>query len=143
MDQPAINACLNATAAVLLMLGWWFVRTGRIAAHKACMVAAFSVSTAFLASYLYYHFVVRDGTPTRFPVGGPPRVVYLTILLTHTVLAMGVAVLAPVSLILGLRGRIDRHRRIARWTMPIWIYVSVTGVVVYWMLYQMYPQGGP
>lgn len=139
MDQPAINACLNATAAVLLVVGWWAIRGRRVSLHKACMLAAFAMSTIFLASYLHYHFIVRDGRPTRFTAEGWPKTIYLTILLTHTVLAVAVAVLAPVSLILGLRDRIDRHRKIARWTMPIWLYVSVTGVVVYWMLYQMYP----
>ncbi|MBX7103461.1 MAG: DUF420 domain-containing protein [Gemmataceae bacterium] len=139
MDQPAINACLNGLAAVLLVVGWIAVRGRRICLHKACMISAFAVSAVFLASYLHYHFIVRDGRPTRFTTEGLPKTIYLTVLLSHTVLAVAVAVLAPTSLYLGLRDQIDRHRRIARWTMPIWIYVSVTGVVVYLMLYRMYP----
>jgi uncharacterized membrane protein YozB (DUF420 family) len=139
MDQPAINACLNGLAAMLLVIGWIAVRGRRIGLHKACMISAFTVSAIFLASYLHYHFIVRDGRPTRFTTEGWPKTIYLSVLLSHTVLAVAVAVLAPTSLYFGLRDQIDRHRRIARWTMPIWVYVSVTGVVVYVMLYQMYP----
>jgi uncharacterized membrane protein YozB (DUF420 family) len=103
------------------------------------MILAFIVSVVFLGSYLYYHFAIKSGQPTRFPVEGTPKTVYLTILLTHTVLAVAVAVMAPITMWLALRGSFVRHKAIARWTLPIWLYVSVTGVVVYWMLYRMYP----
>jgi uncharacterized membrane protein YozB (DUF420 family) len=103
------------------------------------MLTAFAVSVVFLASYLYYHIVVKGGEPTRFTTQGLPWAVYLTVLLTHTVLAAVVAVLAPVTLLLGFNAFNNRHKRIARWTLPIWLYVSVTGVIVYWMLYRLYP----
>jgi uncharacterized membrane protein YozB (DUF420 family) len=134
MMLPHINAALNATAAVLLVLGYIFVRRGRFDAHRACMVAAFAMSTLFLVSYLAYHYEVGS---RRFPGTGPIRTVYLTILFTHTVLAALVPPLAVITLYRAFRSRFDRHIRIARWTLPIWLYVSVTGVVVYWMLYQM------
>lgn len=133
-DLPALNASLNTTAAVLLVWGWTAIRRGRIAQHRRIMIAAFSVSVLFLISYLVYHF--NAGT-VRFQRTGTIRTVYLTILGTHTVLATAVPVLAVITLTRGLRGRYDRHRRIARWTLPIWLYVSVTGVVVYWMLYRL------
>ena len=133
-DLPALNASLNTTAAVLLVWGWTAIRRGRIAQHRRIMIAAFSVSVLFLISYLVYHF--NAGT-VRFQRTGTIRTVYLTILGTHTVLAAAVPVLAVITLTRGLRGRYDRHRRIARWTLPIWLYVSVTGVVVYWMLYRL------
>jgi uncharacterized membrane protein YozB (DUF420 family) len=134
MMLPHINAALNATAAVLLVLGYIFVRRGRFDAHRACMVAAFAMSTLFLVSYLAYHYEVGS---RRFPGTGPIRTVYLTILFTHTVLAALVPPLAVITLYRAFRSRFDRHIRIARWTLPIWLYVSVTGVVVYWMLYRM------
>ena len=134
MMLPHVNAALNGTAAVLLVLGYIFVRRGRIDAHRACMVAAFVVSTLFLVSYLAYHYQVGS---RRFPGTGSIRTVYLTILFTHTVLAALVPPLAIITLYRALRSRFDRHIRIARWTLPIWLYVSVTGVVVYWMLYRM------
>ena len=133
-DLPTVNATLNATAALLLLVGFLLVRSRRITAHRRVMLAAFACSSLFLVSYLVYHFQVGS---VRFRGTGPIRSVYLTILLTHTVLAATIPVLAPLTLWRGLSGRFDRHRRIARWTLPIWLYVSVTGVVVYWMLYQM------
>ncbi len=133
-DLPALNATLNATSTVLLVAGYRMIRRKRIQAHRRLMIAAFAVSVAFLASYLIYHASV--GT-VRFQRAGAIRTVYLTILATHTILAALVPVLAIVTLRRGLLARYDRHRRIARWTLPIWLYVSVTGVVVYWMLYRM------
>ena len=133
-DLPAVNASLNSCAAVLLVWGYTLIRRKRIAAHRRVMIAAFSVSVAFLISYLIYHYEVGS---VRFQKTGTIRTVYLTILLTHTVLAAAVPFLAGIALFRGLRGDYARHRRIARWALPIWLYVSVTGVVVYWMLYQM------
>ena len=133
-DLPALNATLNATSAVLLTTGWILIRRGRIAQHRAVMIAAVCTSILFLISYLIYHAQVGS---VRFTKQGPIRAVYFTILLTHTVLAVAIVPMVLVTLTRGLRARYERHRRIARWTMPIWLYVSVTGVVVYLMLYQM------
>jgi uncharacterized membrane protein YozB (DUF420 family) len=133
-DLPALNATLNATSAVLLTTGWILIRRGRIAQHRAVMIAAVCTSALFLISYLVYHAQVGS---VPFTKQGPIRAVYFTILLTHTVLAAAIVPLVLVTLTRGLRARYERHRRIARWTMPIWLYVSVTGVVVYLMLYQM------
>jgi uncharacterized membrane protein YozB (DUF420 family) len=133
-DLPAVNAVLNGTAAVLLVWGYTLIRRGRKRTHRNVMLAAFAVSTVFLACYLAYHAQVGV---VRFPRTGPVRTVYFAILLTHTMLAFAVPPLAIVTLSRGLRRRFDRHRAIARWTLPIWLYVSVTGVVVYWMLYRM------
>jgi len=133
-DLPALNATLNATSAVLLTTGWILIRRGRIAQHRAVMIAAVCTSALFLISYLVYHAQVGS---VRFTKQGPIRAVYFTILLTHTVLAVAIVPLVLVTLTRGLRARYERHRRIARWTMPIWLYVSVTGVIVYLMLYQM------
>ncbi len=133
-DLPALNAALNATAAVLLVLGYAFIRRGMVSKHRACMIAAFVVSTLFLISYLTYH---AQAGSRRFAGTGATRTVYLTILLTHTVLAALVPPLAIVTVWRALRSRFDRHVRIARWTLPIWLYVSVTGVIVYYMLYRL------
>jgi uncharacterized membrane protein YozB (DUF420 family) len=138
-DLPALNAVLNATSAGLLGVGYTLIRRRCVRGHAACMLGALSVSGIFLGSYLYYHFVVRGGQPTTFSGQGPIRTVYLTVLLTHTVLAALVAPLALTTAFLGCAGRLSGHVRLARWTLPIWLYVSVTGVVVYWMLYQLYP----
>jgi uncharacterized membrane protein YozB (DUF420 family) len=135
---PVLNACLNASAAVLIGTGIYLIKTGRQRAHRVAMIAAFCSSTLFLISYLYYHFVILHGHPTRFPVPGWPRTLYLAILLTHTVLAAVVVPLILITLTRGLKGRFDRHRPIARWTYPVWLYVSVTGVVIYFMLYRIY-----
>jgi uncharacterized membrane protein YozB (DUF420 family) len=131
---PSINAFLNATAAVLLVWGFTLIRRKRIAQHRKVMITAFCVSCAFLVCYLVYHFQVGS---KHFPHTGLIRTVYLSILGTHTVLAAAVPVLAIISLRRGLAQRFDKHRRIARWTLPIWLYVSVTGVVVYVMLYHL------
>lgn len=133
-DLPALNAVLNAMAAALLVCGFALIRRGKKRAHQRVMIAAFAVSCAFLASYVTYHSLA--GT-VRFQGTGAIRTVYLAILATHTVLAAAVPPLAIVTLSRALRGRFDRHRRIARWTLPVWLYVSLTGVVVYWMLYRL------
>ena len=138
-DLPAVNATLNATSGLLLVVGRAAISRLKVGVHKTCMLTALGVSAAFLASYLYYHIVVRHGQPTRFTGEGAARLVYFTVLLSHTVLAVTVAPLALITAYLGLRDRIDKHRRLARWTYPIWLYVSVTGVIVYWMLYHLYP----
>jgi uncharacterized membrane protein YozB (DUF420 family) len=131
---PSVNAALNATAAVLLVWGYRLIRRKRIETHRKVMSSAFVVSCAFLVCYLVYH--ARAGS-VRFQGTGAIRAVYLSILATHTVLAAAVPVLAIVTLRRGLAARYDKHRRIARWTLPIWLYVSVTGVVVYAMLYHL------
>jgi len=132
---PSVNATLNATSAVLLIVGYYHIRQGHQQAHRACMLAAFLVSVLFLVSYLIYHF--HAGT-TRFTGQGWIRPVYFTLLLSHTILAALVPFLAVLTLSRALRQQIDRHRAIARWTLPIWLYVSVTGVVIYWLLYHVY-----
>jgi uncharacterized membrane protein YozB (DUF420 family) len=133
-DLPGVNAILNATAAVLLITGWVLIRQRRIETHRKVMLAAFSVSCLFLVSYLVYHFNVGS---VRFTRQGTIRTVYFSVLLTHTVLAAAVPFLAIITLRRGLAARYDSHRTIARWTLPIWLYVSVTGVAVYWMLYRL------
>jgi len=133
-DLPAVNATLNATAAVLLVCGYILIRRRQKQAHKRVMLAAFVTSGVFLACYLIYHWQVGS---VHFPHTGALRTVYLPILTTHTALAATVRVLAIITLSRGLSGRFDKHRAIARWTLPIWLYVSVTGVVVYLMLYKM------
>ena len=133
---PALNACLNGLAALLLIRGYLQIRNGRRNAHKQTMLLAFGVSVVFLISYLAYHFQVGS---KKFGGEGFIRTVYFTILLSHTILAASVPVLAIVTLKRGFQGESNknyyRHRAIAKWTLPIWLYVSVTGVVVYWMLY--------
>lgn len=131
---PSVNAALNALAASFLVAGYVFIRRRNITAHRASMIAALVCSALFLASYLTYHAIAGS---TRFPGTGAARTFYFGILLTHTVLAAAVPVLAIITLVRALRERFDRHRAIARWTLPIWLYVSVTGVMIYWMLYQM------
>jgi uncharacterized membrane protein YozB (DUF420 family) len=131
---PRLNASLNATAAVLLVFGYVSIRTGRRTAHRNCMLAALACSILFLASYLSYH--ARVGS-VRFPGEGFERGAYLTILATHTVLAAAVAPLVLIALGRALRGRFQSHRRIARVAFPLWSYVSVTGVIVFWMLYRL------
>lgn len=132
---PALNATLNGTSAVLIATGRVLIRQKRVLAHRACMIAAVASSTLFLASYVYYHAHVGS---VRFTGQGWIRQVYFGILLTHTTLAAVVVPLVIITLARGLRSRFDRHRAIARWTYPIWLYVSVTGVVIYLMLYQVY-----
>ena len=131
---PGVNATLNAVSAVLLIVGYVFIRRRQIAAHRACMLTALGCSVLFLTSYLYYHWQVGS---VHFQGTGAIRNLYLTILTTHTALAAAVPFLAVITVTLAFRQRFDRHKKIARWTLPIWLYVSVTGVVVYWMLYRM------
>jgi protein SCO1/2/putative membrane protein len=131
---PSVNAVLNATAAVLLVWGYTLIRRKRIAQHRRVMQTAFVVSCLFLVCYLVYHYQVGS---VRFPKTGVLKTLYLSILGTHTILAAAVPVLAIITLRRGLSARYDKHRRIARWTLPIWLYVSVTGVVVYLMLYHL------
>ena len=133
---PSINAALNATCALLLLAGLACIKRKRVAAHRACMVGACAVSALFLASYLWYH-AHHGSEPYRGT--GAIRTVYFAVLISHTVLAASVPFLAGFTLARALRGNFPRHVRIARWTLPIWLYVSVTGVVVYAMLYQLYP----
>lgn len=133
-DLPAVNATLNSLATVLLVLAWIAIRRRRPIVHRNLMIAALSCSALFLTSYLIYHAQVGS---VRFQGIGPVRTVYFTILLTHTVLAALVPFLVGVTVWRAYKKRWDRHVRLARWTLPIWLYVSVTGVVVYWMLYQM------
>jgi uncharacterized membrane protein YozB (DUF420 family)/cytochrome oxidase Cu insertion factor (SCO1/SenC/PrrC family) len=135
---PAVNAGLNSLCAILLVAGYLAIRNRLETLHKACMLSALVVSMAFLASYLYFHFAVLDGQPTRFGGEGWARPVYFAILLSHTALAVVVAPLALYVTYQGLRDRRPRHVKVARWTLPIWLYVSITGVVVYWMLYHLY-----
>jgi protein SCO1/2/putative membrane protein len=131
---PSVNAVLNATAAVLLVWGYTLIRRKRIQQHRRVMQTAFVVSCLFLVCYLVYHYQVGS---VRFPKTGVIKTLYLSILGTHTLLAAAVPVLAIITLRRGLAARYDKHRRIARWTLPIWLYVSVTGVVVYLMLYHL------
>ena len=133
-DLPAVNATLNSASALLLAAGYFFIRRGKIAAHRRCMVAAFATSALFLTSYLIYHYNVGS---VPFPGRGWIRVVYFSILITHTILAAVIVPLVLVTLTRALREDFVRHRRIARWTLPLWFYVSVTGVVVYVMLYRL------
>ena len=132
-DLPAVNASLNATSGVLLLIGYTLIRARRIAAHRAVMIAAFAASVLFLVCYVVYHAQVGS---VPFPRYGFVRPLYFTILITHVLLAFTVPPLAIVTLTRGLKGRYPQHRRIARWTFPIWLYVSVTGVLVYVLLYQ-------
>ncbi len=131
---PTINAGLNAIAAVLLVTGYTMIRQRRVAAHRACMLAACAASALFLLSYVIYH---ANAGSRPFAGQGAIRLAYFVVLVTHVVLAAAIVPLALVTLSRALRARYDRHRAIARWTLPIWLYVSVTGVVVYWMLYRM------
>ena len=133
---PTVNAVLNGTSAVFLVVGFVAIRRGRVPVHKACMLSAFAASTLFLVSYVTYHYHVGS---VAFTGQGWIRPTYFAILITHVVLAALILPLALVTLYRALRGQFDRHRRIARWTLPIWLYVSVTGIVVYVILYHLYP----
>jgi uncharacterized membrane protein YozB (DUF420 family) len=133
---PHLNAVLNSTSALLLLAGFSFIRRGRILAHRNCQVTAVVTSTLFLISYLTYHYY--HGA-TRFAGQGAVRPLYFTILITHTILAVVIVPLILITLYRATRRDFIRHRRIARWTLPLWLYVSVTGVIVYLMLYHLYP----
>ncbi len=132
-DLPTLNAALNGTSAVLLTLGYLFIRRKKVNLHKACMVSAFVISTLFLVSYLTYHYHAGS---KPFPGEGWTRPLYFAILISHVILATATLPLSIVTLARGVRGRFEKHRSIARWALPIWLYVSVTGVVVYLMLYR-------
>ena len=142
-DLPAVNATLNGLSAVLLALGFFFIKRGHKIAHRNCMISAFCTSVIFLGCYLTYHgylaLVLHQG-PTRFL--NPPwfRPVYLTILLTHTILAAVIVPLILVTLHRARKQQFEAHKKIARWTWPLWMYVSVTGVVIYLLLYRIFPQ---
>lgn len=135
-DFPALDAGLNAASAILLTLGFFFIRRKNIRAHKVCMLSAFVASTLFLVCYLTYHYY--HGV-TRFSGQGAIRAFYFSLLGSHTVLAAVIVPLVLTTLSRALRERFAQHKRIARWTLPLWLYVSVTGVVIYWMLYHLYP----
>ncbi len=131
-DLPTLNAVLNGTSAVLLAFGYLFIRRKKVNLHKACMVSAFVISTLFLVSYLIYHYHAGS---KPFPGEGWTRPLYFAILISHVILATVTLPLSIVTLARGVRGRFEKHRSIARWALPIWLYVSVTGVMVYLMLY--------
>lgn len=133
-DLPALNATLNGIAGVFLVTGYYCIRTGRRDLHKRCMLGALAASALFLTSYVIYH--LNTGSKP-FEGQGPIRYVYFTILVTHVVLAAAIVPLVLLTTARGLRGRFDRHVAVARWTLPLWLYVSVTGVVIYLMLYRM------
>ncbi|MBM3216687.1 DUF420 domain-containing protein [Candidatus Poribacteria bacterium] len=136
---PHVNATLNALCAALLVVGYWHIRARRIPQHRAMMIAAFATSILFLASYLTYHLYPGVGT-VRFEEPASVRPFYLSVLIPHTVLAAAVPPLALVALVRGLRGRYSKHRAVARWALPVWLFVSATGVTVYVMLYVLFPQ---
>ena len=131
---PGVNAALNATSALLLAAGYFYIRGGRIAAHRRCMLAALTTSALFLTSYLIYHYHVGS---VPFAGRGWIRAVYFAVLVSHTILAVVIVPLVLITLTRALKADFLRHRAIARWTLPLWFYVSVTGVVVYWMLYRL------
>ena len=135
---PHLNAALNSLSFLLLLAGFYFIRRGRVTAHRSCMVAALAVSLLFLVSYVVYHYNYGS---VKFTGQGAVRLVYFVILITHVILAAVIAPLVVITLRLALRGDYARHRRWARWTYPLWVYVSVTGVVVYLMLYRLYAGG--
>lgn len=142
-DLPLVNACLNAACTALLLLGWNFIRSGRRAAHRSCMIAALGTSAAFLACYLYYHWRMQQehgAAHTRFVDPAWFRPIYLTILLTHLVGAIAIVPLVLLTVSRAFKERFEAHRAVARWTLPIWLYVSVTGVVIYLLLYRVFPQ---
>ena len=131
-DLPTLNATLNTISTVLLTIGFLMIRRRKIVAHRNCMIAAFVVSGLFLTSYLIYHYHAGS---TPFEGSGWIRFIYFTVLIPHIILAASILPLALITLYFALRKRFTKHRRIARWTLPIWLYVSVTGIIVYWMLY--------
>jgi len=143
LDLPAVNGSLNGLSAIFLTAGYVFIKRKNQNAHRNCMIAAFVTSTLFLACYLTYHFYLAYALhrgPTRFV--DPPwfKPVYLAILITHTILAVAIVPMVLISLRLALKGRFEEHRKLARWTWPLWMYVSVTGVIIYLLLYQIFPQ---
>src|SRR5450755_4664680 len=137
-DLPALNATLNAISTVFISLGWYFIRRGFWRQHVACMITAVCSSIVFLTCYLIYHYHVSEKS-THFTAPGLVRLIYFTMLISHILLAFVTLPLVIMTLLPVFQRRWDKHRRIARWTMPIWLYVSVTGVLVYLMLYQWFP----
>jgi uncharacterized membrane protein YozB (DUF420 family) len=137
-DLPACNAFFNGLAGVFLAFGFYFVKRGKVIAHRNCMISAVCSSALFLTGYLTYHFGGGGITIFRNPAWFRP--IYLTLLLTHTVLAATIVPMIIVTMSRALRQRFDKHKKIARWTWPLWMYVSVTGVIIYFLLYQIYPQ---
>jgi uncharacterized membrane protein YozB (DUF420 family) len=133
---PHLNAALNASSFILLLTGYYFIRRGRVIAHRNCQIAALTASIIFLISYITYH--QHHGT-TRFTGQGIARSIYFTILTTHTILAVVIVPFVIVTFLRAFRGDFQQHRALARWTLPMWLYVSVTGVLVYLMLYHLYP----
>jgi putative membrane protein len=140
-DLPALNACLNGLSATFLLIGYYFIKKQRQTAHRNCMLAAFVTSTLFLIGYLTYHFTTH--LVTRFVEPAWFRPIYITILITHTLLAPIIVPMILVSIYRGLKGRNESHKKISRWTLPMWMYVSVTGVIIYLLLYQIFPQPKP
>ena len=138
---PPLNASLNALSGVFLLIGFVLIKQKRIQAHKRFMLAACATSVLFLICYVTYHSL-RGGVVTRFSETGAMRTLYLTILTSHTILAVVILPLAVLSVFNGLKMRVEKHRRVARWTFPLWMYVSVTGVLVYFFLYQWFPSSG-
>lgn len=141
-ELPALNAILNTLSTVFIVLGWWFIRHGQQKRHIVSMITALMTSAAFLSCYLVYHYSLHryaGGASIRFTHPGPVKMFYLAILLTHVLLAIVNLPMIICTVIPAVRQRFDKHRRIARWTLPIWLYVSVTGVVVYIMLYHLFP----
>ena len=136
-NLPAVNATLNATSALLLVSGYSFIRQRRVTAHKICMGAALATSTLFLLSYLTYHYHIGS---MPFRGRGWIRPLYFTLLISHTSLAAVIVPLAIITLYRAWKAEFPRHVRLARWTLPIWLYVSITGVIIYWMLYQLFPR---
>lgn len=137
-DLPASNATFNGLAGVFLAFGYYFIKRGNKTAHRNCMIAAVCSSTLFLTGYLIYHFTVKGITHFRDPAWFRP--IYLTLLFTHLALAVVILPLIIITLTFAARGRFDSHKKIARWTWPMWMYVSVTGVIIYLLLYQIFPQ---
>ncbi len=142
-DLPLVNACLNSLSACLLVTGWRFIRAERRVAHRNCMVAALVTSTLFLCCYVYYHYSMKKlhgAAHTTFVEPAWFRPIYLAILFTHLIGAFAIVPLVLITVTRALRERFDRHKAIARWTLPLWLYVSVTGVVIYLLLYRIFPQ---
>jgi len=143
-DLPVVNATLNGLSAVFLASGFFFIKRGRKIAHRNCMISAFCTSVIFLACYLTYHIwlaVELHQGPTRFLKPEWFRPIYLTILISHTLLAVTIVPMILITLWRAKKQNFEKHKKIARWTWPLWMYVSVTGVVIYWLLYVKFPQG--
>ena len=138
-DLPFLNACLNSAVTLLLISGWLCIRTGRKKAHAFCMISAFVVSSIFLVSYLYHKYVVLQGVHTPWPGPDSWKAAYLIMLLTHVVLAMAIVPMSLMTMSRAFKQRFELHRKIARWTLPIWLYVSITGVLIYVLLYRTWP----